>query len=174
MPTGEKMTIDERRKYLRIMRERYLLADRQERGGLLDEMVDVTKLDRKTLIRLMKGRLERQPRRKQRGRIYTHEVDDALRVIGQSLDHICAERLTPNLPWLAKHLAAHDELRVSPELLQQLEKISIPTVRRILARVRQDEPRLPRHGPENANRLTRDLRHASDPLERAATRPFRG
>ena len=157
MPTGEKMTIDERRKYLRIMRERYLLADRQERGGLLDEMVDVTKLDRKTLIRLMKGRLERQPRRKQRGRIYTHEVDDALRVVAESLDHICAERLTPSLPWLAKHLAAHGEMRVSPELLQQLEKISIPTVRRILARVRQDEPRLPRQGPARANQLTRDI-----------------
>lgn len=157
MPTQEEMDINERLKYLRIMRKRYISADRDGRGRLLDEMEQVCGLDRKTLIRRMNSKLERQPRRKQRGRTYGCEVDDALRVIAESFDHIAAERLAPNLVWMAEHLAAHGELRVSPPLLEQLKQISVPTVRRILQRVSQDEPRLPRRGPERANQLTRDI-----------------
>ncbi len=157
MPEQDAMTIDERRKYLKIMRPRYKRASRRERGALLDEMEQVTSLDRKTLIRLMRGSLERQPRRRQRGRTYGSEVDDALRVIAESYDYICAERLQPNLVVMAQQLATHNELRLSPELLEQLAVISIPTVRRILRRITQDEPHLPRRGPESANQATRDI-----------------
>ena len=147
MSIEDRMTIDERRKYLRKMQERYLQANRKERSHLLDEMETVTELHRKSLIRLMKSSLVRQPRRRQRSRTYGPEVDDALRVITESTDHICAERLTPNLSWLAKHLAAHEELTLTPQLLEQLDGISVSTVARILTRLRQDEPRLPRRGP---------------------------
>lgn len=157
MSIKDRMTIDERRKYLNRMQERYLQADRKERGRLLDEMEAVTELHRKSLIRLMKSNLERRPRRQQRGRTYGSEVDDALRVIAESTDYICAERLTPNLVWLAEHLAAHDELTTSPQLLEQLDRISVSTVERILTRLRQDEPRLPRPGPKPTNRLLRDV-----------------
>ena len=53
-----------------------------------------------------------------RGRTYGPEVDDALRVISESLDYICADRLTPNLVWVATHLAAHGEVDTSPLLLE--------------------------------------------------------
>ena len=132
------MTIDERRKYLRRMQERYLQAGRKERGQLLEEMEVVTELHRKSLIRLMRGSLTRRPRRKQRGRIYGADVDDAVRVIAETTDFICAERLTPNLPWLARHLEVHEELTSSPQLLEQLERISVSTVDRVLNRIRQD------------------------------------
>jgi hypothetical protein len=157
MSIEDKMTIDERRKYLRKMQARYLRAGRKEQGQLLDEMEAVTELHRKSLIRLMRGSLVRQPRRRQRGRAYGPEVDDALRVIAESTDYICAERLTPNLAWLTKHLAAHGELTMSCQLLEQLERISVSTVERILARLRQDEPRLPRPGPKSRNNLLRDV-----------------
>jgi len=157
MSIEDRMTIDERRKYLRKMQERYFRAGRKERGDLLDEMETVTELHRKSLIRLMKGSLARQPRRRQRSRTYGPEVDDALRVIAESTDYICAERLTPNLTWLAKHLAAHGELTISPHLLEQLDLISVSTVERILTRIRQDEPRLPRRGPKRTNNLLRDV-----------------
>jgi len=157
MTTEDKMTIDEQLKYLRRMKKRYARADRKERGHLLDEMETVTELHRKSLIRLLRGNLERRPRRKQRGRAYGAAVDDALRVIAESLDYLCAERLTPNLVWTAEHLAAHGELAVSPALLEQLNQISVSTVRRHLARIRQDEPCLPRKGPRRANQLTRDI-----------------
>ena len=157
MSIEDRMTIDERRKYLRKMQGRYLQADRKERGQLLDEMETITELHRKSLIRLMKGSLTRQPRRRQRSRTYGPEVDDALRVIAESTDYICAERLTPNLTWLAEHLAAHGELAISAPLLEQLERISVSTVERILTRLRQDEPRLPRRGPKRASHLLRDV-----------------
>lgn len=147
------MTIDERRKYLRKVQKRYLPASRRERGQLLDEMEAITDLHRKSLIRLMNGDLERRPRRKQRGRTYGADVDDALRVISESMDHICPERLTPNLVWLAEHLAAHGELYATPRLLSHLGQISMSTVKRILARIKQDEPRLPRRRPKPRNQL---------------------
>ncbi|MBI3942949.1 MAG: integrase, partial [Chloroflexi bacterium] len=71
MPNTEKMTLDERRKYLKLMSKRYQQAQRQEQGRLLDEMEAVTGLHRKSLVRLLQpGGLERQQRRKQRGRSY--------------------------------------------------------------------------------------------------------
>jgi hypothetical protein len=139
------------------MHKRYRKGDRKERGRLLDEMEIVTELHRKSLIRLMKGSLARQGRRRQRRRTYGPEVDDALRVIVESTDYICAERLTPNLVWLARHLASHGELTISVQLLEQLGRISVSTVERILARLRQDEPRLPRRGPKRTNNLLRDV-----------------
>lgn len=151
------MTIDERRKYLKIMRPRYKQSNRRERGILLDEMEQVTGLERKTLIRLMRASLERRRRQRQRGRTYGAEMDDALRVIAESYDYICAERLQPSLVVMAQQLATHGELRPSPGLLEQLAVISVPTVRRILRRITQDEPRLPRRGPEAANQATRDI-----------------
>jgi len=157
MSIEDRMTIDERRKYLRKMQERYLQADHTGRGHLLDEMETITGLHRKSLVRLMKGNLTRKPRGRQRGRVYGPEVDDALRVIAESTDYICAQRLTPNLTWLAQHLAAHGELTDSSHLLEQLDRISVSSVERILTRIRQDEPRLSRQGPQQRNRLLRDV-----------------
>ncbi len=151
MTTGEKMTIDERRKYLRMMQARYQQGNRRSRGQLLSEMEALTAMHRKSLIRLMNDSLVRRPRRGERGKTYGPDVDDALRVIDESLDGICAERLTPNLVWMACHLDRHGELRVTSRLLQQLEDISISTVRRRLKRIRQDQPQLPRRKPR-ANR----------------------
>jgi hypothetical protein len=163
MSTQDKMTIDERWKYLRTMKKRYVKAGRKERVHLLDEMEAVTGLHRKSLIRLMNDSLERKPRRKQRGRTYGPEMNDALRVISESLDYICADRLTPNLVWMATHLAAHGEMDTSPLLLEQLERVSISTVKRRLKRIGQDRPRLPRKGPRRANKVKQDI-----PMKRIA------
>ena len=111
------MTIEEQYKYLRLMQDRYWAGGKGERSRLLDEMEEVTGLHRKSLIRLMRGRLKRKRRRRQRGRTYGAEVEDALRVISESMDHICAERLRPNLVWIAEHLAQHGELAVNKRLL---------------------------------------------------------
>jgi len=157
MPIEDKMTIDERRKYLHMMRKRYVDAPRKGRTQLLDEMQAVTGMHRKALIRLMKGPLARKGRVKQRGQGYGPEVADALRIIAESLDWLCAERLTPTLGWMAEHLAAHGELETTPELLEALGQISISTVRRRLKHLRQDQRCLPRRGPERANQATRGV-----------------
>jgi hypothetical protein len=95
MSTEDKMNIDERRKYLRRMKKRYAQATRKEQGRLLDEMEAVTELHRRSLIRLMNSSLERKARGTQRGRTYGQEVDNALRVIAESWDYICALVLYP-------------------------------------------------------------------------------
>jgi len=97
MSTEEKMNINERRKYLRRMKKRYVKANRSEKGRLLDEMEAITELHRKSLIRLMNGSLERKKRQRQRGCTYGPEVEYALSLIAEGWDYICAERLTPNL-----------------------------------------------------------------------------
>jgi len=153
MSTAEQMTIDERYKYLRLMRKRYMPASRPEQSMLLDEMERVTGLHRKSLIRLLHSDLERQPRCQQRSKVYDWEVQEAVRIIAESLDHICAERLTPSLVWTAQHLERHGELTTTPTLLTKLEQVSVATVGRILAHLQQDQPRLPRKGPSQARRL---------------------
>jgi hypothetical protein len=157
MSNEDRMNIDERRKYLRKMKKRYAKATRAGKGQLLSEMEAVTELHRKSLLRLMNGSLERQPRQRQRGRTYRADVEYALSVIAESWDYLCADRLTPNLVWMANHLATHDELQLSPLLLEKLDQISISTVKRILARTPRDKPRLPRGGPRRINRLTQDI-----------------
>ena len=164
MPADDKMTIDERRKYLHQMQKRYRGADRPTREQLLDEMEHVTELHRKSLIRLMAGDLERKPRTQQRGRTYGPRVARAVQVIAESLDYPCAERLTPNLMWMANHLAAQGELQVTPEVLAQLGEMSLSTVHRLSADWQRDIPRrLPRGGPERANQVLREV-----PMKRLA------
>ena len=155
MPAELHMSVDERRKYLRLMQPSYRKASKRERGQMLVHMAVATELDRKTLIRLLQTDLERHPRQTKRRRTYGPDVDDALRVITESWDYPCAERLTPDLAWMAGHLAKHGELSIGPELLERLRTISIPTVRRILMRIRQDEPRLPRPRPSGPNAALR-------------------
>ena len=147
MASDEQMSLHERRKYLRIMRDAYHRAKPTERGRLLDAMATATGLNRKTLIRLMRSDLQRQPRRRQRGKTYQRDMDQALRVIAESYDYLCAERLTPNLLPLAEQLAAHREWRLTESLRQQLAHISPATVYRRLAQFRQDEPQLRRRAP---------------------------
>ena len=156
MCSEERMTIDEQRKYLGAMKKRYVRANRKTKAQLLDEMEAVTWMHRKSLTRLMNSSLERKPRRKQRGRRYGADVDYALQIVYESFDYICAERLTPNLVWMAKHLDAHGELRTTPELLEQLAQISISSVQRRLGGMKRDRARLPRRRPR-ANTLTRDI-----------------
>jgi len=157
MSADEKMTVDERRKYLRRMQQRYLEASRKERSRMLDDMEQVLGMHRKSLIRLLGSDLARKPRTRQRGRTYGVELHRAVKVIAESLDYVCAERLQPNLVWVARHLAAHGELELTPGLLEKLGCISVSTLRRILQRLTQDEPRLPRKGPREANRFRRSV-----------------
>jgi hypothetical protein len=132
MSYEERMTIDERRKYLHKVHFRYWQASRKERSALLDEMEAVTGLHRKALIRLIKGDLARKPRSQQRGKTYGSEVKAAVQVIAESLDYPCAERLQPNLVWMARHLIQHGELQTTPEVLEKLEQISVSTLWRLL------------------------------------------
>lgn len=152
------MTITERRKYLGLMRSRYLHADRTTQSRLLDEMQAVTTMHRKSLLRLLHAPdLSRRPRTTHRAKTYTAVVDDAIRLIWETLDYICAERLTPALLPTAHLLIQHGDVSLPERVLTQLGTISVASVQRRLTRFTQDTPRLPRKGPEQANRLARSI-----------------
>ena len=163
MPIDDRMTVNERRKYLKLMSPRYAKAGRTERGGLLSEMEAVTGLHRKSLLRLMHApSLERAPKRlRLRRRRYGPAVADVVRVVWESLDYVCAERLTPALLATAQQLEQWEEVVLTGEVEAGLTSISRATVQRFLRRFQQDVPRLPRHKPQAPNRLLREV-----PMER--------
>lgn len=156
MTTDDMMTINERRKYLTKMQTRYQAANRRLRGQLLTEMEAITGMHRKSLTRLMTQRsLTRTRRRIQRHAVYGAEVRQIVRIVWESLDCICAERLTPQLLTTAQHLVRFGEIALTPLLEEQLGVISESTVTRILRGLPRAIPRLPRKGPAQANRVLR-------------------
>src|SRR6266702_4244055 len=137
MLTEEQMTVSERRKYLKLMKARYVSANRAERGCLLTEMHQVTGLHRKSVIRLMHAAsLDRKKRSRPRSRQYGLEVERVVVRIWESRDYICAERLTPGLLVMARHLARFEPLGMTAQVEAQLATISRATVARILRNYR--------------------------------------
>ena len=134
MATEEKMTIEERYKYLRIQHARYRHAQtRQEKQVLLNEMEAVTGLQRKYLLQLLgQDRIARRPRRRERDKTYQQDVDEVLALVWEAQDYICPERLVAVLVFTAEQLARSGELYLGPRLKAQLHTISPSTVRRHL------------------------------------------
>ena len=163
MPSNERMSVNERRKYLKLVVARYAKSRRKERGQLLTEMGEVTGLHRKSLIRLMGlPSLERSSNRKRlKVRRYDTAVGDVVRIVWESLDYVCAERLTPVLLDTARQLAEWEQLTLTSEVENKLSSISRATVQRLLQRFQLDSPKLPRRRPQPPNRLLRDV-----PMER--------
>lgn len=154
----DEMTIDERRKYVKLMAVRYQKGTRHERSQLLTEMTQVTKMHRKHLIRLLNGAsLERKKRQTPRKRTYDLEVERVVLRVWESLDYICAERLTPSLVKTANHLATFGVVVFSTEVESQLASISVATVERMLRKHRSRKARLPRPGPRRANQVTKGI-----------------
>ena len=164
MPPEDEMTLEDRRSYLKVMKRRYMQAERKERSALLSEMEQVTRMHRKSLTRLLHaGSLERQKRRTPRPRSYGPEVERVIVRIWESRDYICAERLTPGLVRMARHLASFGEVRLTTEVEEQLGQVSRATVARILRAHRSRKARLPQKGAERANQVTKGV-----PMKRIA------
>ncbi len=160
MTTTEKMNLDERHKYLRIMRQQYRQAQtRRAKQELLDQMETITGLHRKYLIQLMRPEaLKRQPRQQERGPEYGPDVDAALAVIWEAQDYICAERLQPVLVFTAEQLTKHSELQLGPRLREQLGTIHPSTIRRHLPPRPTPRAVPPRKRPEHASQAQIPIR----------------
>ena len=126
------MTISERRKYIHKIWGRYRDGNKQAKSQLLDEAEQITGLHRKSILRILNGRLSRKPRTKNRGKTYGPNVADAIVMIAKSLDYACAERLKPNLVWMAELLQSHGELQLDDDLREKLTTISVSTIKRLV------------------------------------------
>ena len=85
------------------------------------------------------------------------EVEHVVLKVWESLDSVCAERLTPSLLRMAQHLAGFGVLSLTAEIEAQLSTISCATVQRMLRKNRSRKTRLPRKGPERANQVTKGV-----------------
>src|SRR5438132_8259294 len=158
MPTEDEMTVNERRKYLKRMKPLYLKAKKAERSRVLTEMEQVSGLHRKSLSRLLHAQsLERLSRQKLRRPSYGAEVEEVILQVWESLDDICAERLTPALFTMAQHLARFATVKLTGEVEEQLQTISRATVSRVLRAYRSRRRRLPQKGAERGNQVTKGV-----------------
>jgi len=132
------MTVNERRKYLKLMKPRYQKARRAERSRLLSEMQEVTGLLSLSLLRLLHASsLNRKKRTTPRKGTYGLATEQVLLVVWESLDYVCVELLTPVLLATAQHLARFPSVRLSSEVVQQLGQRSFATLTRRLTQVPQ-------------------------------------
>src|SRR5947209_1485674 len=139
MPTEDEMTVNERRKYLKRMKPLYLKAKKAERSRVLTEMEQVSGLHRKSLSRLLHAQsLERQSRQKLRRPSYGAEVEKSILQWWESLDAICAERLTPALLRMAKHLAGFATLKLTGKIKEKLKTSTGATASGIYAALAVD------------------------------------
>jgi len=163
-PTIEPMNVNDRRKYLQVRKALYQQAGRADRSRMLTEMEQESGLHRKSLLRLLHApSLARKKRTTPRPRLYGLATEQVILRVWESLDYVCAERLTPVLLQTAQHLARFGSVRLTSEIEAQLQQISEATVTRLLRKHRSRKQRLPRKGPERANQVRKDV-----PMKRIA------
>jgi hypothetical protein len=83
-------------------------------------------------------------------------------MIAKSMDYGCAERLKPNLVWMAELLQSHGELRLDDDLREKLTNISVSTIKRI---VKTSEHRLDKIAFRNAPSKSNSQLKAKIPIK---------
>ena len=129
MTAEAKMSQPSTQELVKRLRPRYLKAEREEKGRILDEFVAVTGMHRKAAIRRMrtpprKGGRERRGRPKK----YTGSAVAALGCIWHVCGCICGKRLKPILDDMVDSLERHGELRLDPETRALLSTVSPATI----------------------------------------------
>lgn len=145
------MDLKARTTYLGVMQARYRKArSRKEKSDLLDEMVSATGMNRNYLIQKLRRPVERKKRSRERSNGYGPEVDRILAKTAQAQQGICAERLAGYLLETAENLAQHGQLYLDDHLREQLERISVSTIRRRLKSTRKAKLRAQSTGAPNS------------------------
>jgi len=127
------MTQGSIREYTEAVRERYMRASKKEKGRVLDEFTAVVGCQRKSAIRLLRGRRQSWAgRRRGRPRRYGHEVAGVLKMAWEATDRLCSKRLHPFLPELIPVLRRHGDSFISAEVADELCRMSPSTMDRLL------------------------------------------
>src|SRR5262249_6636876 len=141
---GGPVTERGRREYAAVMRARYALADKRERGRLLDEYCRTTGCHRKAAIRRL--RASPAPAGRPPGRPCRY-LPRALPPIPErawlASDQLSGKLLHPLLPALLTALVTHHGLQVAPALRTALTAASPATLDRLLRPLRRRRPRQP-------------------------------
>src|SRR2546422_564457 len=131
-----------RLEYLQTIQERYQRASKGEKHRMLNEFCKVPRYHRKYALRLLNGpRLAAPPRTRRRRPTYPEAVTRALAFVWKAAGYPWSVRLKALLPlWLPR---AQDHLRLPPEVIRQVSRISPRQMdRRLKGHKRQMEKRL--------------------------------
>ena len=137
------MTLQSKRDLLKVVRPRYLKANRSGKKKILDEFVASTGYHRKYAIRLLKRGPRPPGLKKKSGRkkIYQGEVVIVLEQIWEICGRICSKRLKPFLPEMVQVLERCNEIQMTPETKQLLLQMSCSTIDRCLKPARFERKR---------------------------------
>jgi len=135
------MSLSARKELVAGLVSRYTIAKRAEKQRILDEFTAVTNYHRKYAVFLLNKVEEESPPQplsasRNRSRVYTDEVKDALISVWKASNQLCSKRLVPFLPEFIKSLERHRHLSLTEETHNLLLKISPATVDRLLYEVR--------------------------------------
>lgn len=126
------MNMESRNQYLKELRTEYLKTkSKRERGLLLNEAAERTKLNRKYLMEKLKPKsnLDKLPSgRKKRKQYYDNCVRVALVCCWRIFDHPCGQRLQPLLKDEVNRLRKLGELNCSDKVAEKLKEISFRTI----------------------------------------------
>ena len=125
------MTRGSVREYTAVVRGRYLVAGKKEKGKILDEFIRVTGYHRKAAIRKLLDVPKRSPGHRGRPARYA-AIAESLRVIWEASDRLCSKRLQPFIPEMVKVLRQHSEQRIDSSTETQLCRMSAATIDRLL------------------------------------------
>lgn len=131
------------KEYIDAVRGRYLKGNRKVKGQILDEVTEVTGYHRKAVIRLLTRAPKREPGRRGRAKQYGSEVVSALKGVWEVGDRMCSRRLQPFIPELVQALERHGELTLAGEVKEQLCRMSVATIDRVLKPYRKRGLRRP-------------------------------
>jgi hypothetical protein len=139
---GGDMTAKSIQEYAAIMRQRYIKADKKEKGKILDEFIKVTGYHRKSAIRALLKITK--PPNSHRGRLGKYSaVLQPLRSIWEASDRLCSRRLQPFIPEMIQVLRRQGEIHIDSNIQTQLTKLSSSTIDRMLRPYRQRGGRKP-------------------------------
>lgn len=138
------MTERTRREYAEVLRARYRLADRRERGEILDEYCRTTRCHRKAAIRCLGREPRAAGRRPGRPPRYGRECVPVLQRLWQASDYLSGKLLAPIVPTLLGALETHHGLVVPASVRAALLRASPATLDRLLRPLRRRRPAQPR------------------------------
>lgn len=147
-----------RNQYLETLLERYLKADKTQKGLLLDEYCANTKHNRKYVIRKVSRLAFGPPRaKKKRAAFYGPEVRRSLETIWKMFDLPCGQRLAPIVRRELGRLRRLKELEVSEITARKLLRVSPATMDRLLRPRKEEIKDRGRYSSRGANLIAKKI-----------------
>jgi hypothetical protein len=134
-----RLSVTSRRELIGAVATRYQVSAWSDKRDILDEFVQVTGFHRKYAIRVLNEQVSTVAAGSgmRRGRIYDQAVQEALIVVWEAADRICAKRLKQILPVMVSSMERHGHCKLDPEVRQRLLMMSPATMDRLLKAIRE-------------------------------------